>query len=89
MLNKAKASFVAAALAFGIAAAPALAQNQTGLVNVAIDDVTVTIPIQAAANIAANVCGTAVNVLSLAVGQSVECTSRAESGRQLQFTRVR
>jgi hypothetical protein len=40
--------------------APATAQNQSGLVNVAIVDNTVQIPI----GVAANVCGVAVNILA-------------------------
>ncbi len=47
------------AIAFGFAAGPAAAQPQQGLVNVNIEDVTVVIPINAAANI----CGVSVAVL--------------------------
>jgi hypothetical protein len=48
------------------AAAPASAQiNQEGLINVAVDDATVQIPIA----VAANVCGVAVNILAQDVAQ--------------------
>jgi hypothetical protein len=48
------------------AAAPASAQiNQQGLINVAVDDATVQIPIA----VAANVCGVAVNILAQDVAQ--------------------
>jgi hypothetical protein len=54
-------AMVAAALACVVAAAPASAQtNQSGLVNVAVVDNTVQIPI----GVAANVCGVTVNVLA-------------------------
>ena len=89
MLNRAKVSIVALVFTLGFAGAPALAQNQTGLVNIAIDDINVTVPIQAAVNIAANVCGVQLPVLSV-VGQTqtVTCTSKAFSGAQAQFTKV-
>jgi hypothetical protein len=56
------------------AASTASAQNQSGLVNVAIVDNTVQIPI----GIAANVCGVAVNILSSATSTApVNCTAVA------------
>jgi hypothetical protein len=63
------------ALAFGLGAGPALAQPQQGLVNVNIEDVAVTVPINAAANI----CGVSVPVLSsqLALGP-VNCDARGD-----------
>lgn len=90
MLNKAKVSLVALVFTLGFAGAPALAQNQTGLVNIAIDDINVTVPIQAAVNIAANVCGVQLAALNLVLDQTqtVECTSGAKSGEQAQFTLV-
>jgi hypothetical protein len=94
MLVRFKVGIVALAmslgLGLGLATVPAAAQAQIGLVNVVIDDINVTVPIQAAANIAANVCGVQLPVLSV-VGQTqtVTCTSRARSGRQAQFTLVR
>jgi hypothetical protein len=63
------------ALALGLAGAPAAsAQPQQGLVNVNIEDVTVVIPINAAANI----CGVSVAVLveQLEFGP-VECDARS------------
>jgi hypothetical protein len=53
-------AMVTAALACVVAAAPASAQNQSGLVNVAVVNNTVQVPI----GIAANVCGVTVNVLA-------------------------
>ena len=65
---------LATTVALGAAAAPAGAQNQTGLVNVNIEDVAVTVPITAAANI----CGVNVVVLATELAQGpVNCTSRA------------
>ena len=55
-------------------AAPAGAQNQSGLVNVAVVNNTVQIPI----GVAANVCGVAVNILSQATTTApVNCTAVA------------
>lgn len=51
---------VMTALVCVVAAAPASAQNQSGLVNVAVVDNTVQIPI----GVAANVCGVTVNALA-------------------------
>ena len=74
------ALLTSAMLAIGLAAAPAASAHQSGLVNVDIsnvlnnNDVAVTIPI----NAAANVCGVSVDVLSsnLANGP-VTCTAGA------------
>jgi hypothetical protein len=53
-------------------ASAAGAQNQSGLVNVAVVNNTVQIPI----GVAANVCGVAVNILSTATSTSpVDCTA--------------
>jgi hypothetical protein len=57
------AGLSASALLVAGIAAPAGAQPQQGLVNVNIEDVQVTVPINAAANI----CGVSVNVLVLAL----------------------
>lgn len=67
------AVLVAALSALG-AGSTAAAQHQSGLVNVAVVDNTVQIPI----GIAANVCGVAVNVLSSATMTApVDCTAVA------------
>ena len=60
-------------LAVGVAAAPASAQTQqNGLVNVAVVDNTVQVPIA----VAANVCGLQVGVLASALRQGpVDCTA--------------
>lgn len=62
-----------AALAMGVAAAPAAAQtSQDGLVNVAVTDNTVQIPI----GVAANVCGVTAAVLSQQINTgTVDCTA--------------
>jgi hypothetical protein len=70
-----------AALSTLAATSTAAAQNQSGLVNVAIVDNTVQIPI----GIAANVCGVAVNILSSATATApVDCT--AVAGAQARST---
>jgi hypothetical protein len=62
------------ALTGAVAAAPTTAQNQEGLVNVAVVDNTVQIPI----GVAANVCGVAANVLAQSVETGpVDCTAVA------------
>jgi len=59
-----------------VAASPAAAQRQDGLVNVAITDTTVQVPIA----VAANVCGVAVNVLATAGNLGdVECAAEGVS----------
>jgi hypothetical protein len=68
--------FVALALSLGIAAAPASAQTQTGLVNVAVTDNTVQVPIA----VAANVCGVQVGVLAAGLQQgAVTCNAQANA----------
>jgi hypothetical protein len=61
------------AVTAAVAASPAAAQvNQEGLVNVAITDTTVQVPV----GIAANVCGVAANVLATAANVGdVDCTA--------------
>jgi hypothetical protein len=57
--------------------APALAQTQSGLVNVIIGDVTVAVPVA----VAANICGVNVNVIAEQfVGtQNPVCTADADA----------
>jgi hypothetical protein len=59
-------------------AVPVAAQNQEGLVNVNVSDITVQVPVA----IAANVCGVAVNVLSEQLPGDVECNADAESAAE-------
>jgi hypothetical protein len=67
---------VAATAMLGIAASPAAAQSQQeGLINVAVEDVTVQLPIA----VAANVCDLNVNVLSQMADQAEPCTATADS----------
>jgi hypothetical protein len=58
----------AGTLAFGIAGAPAAQAQQEGLVNVNVGDVTIleNVGVGVAANVAANICGVAVNAAVLA-----------------------
>jgi hypothetical protein len=67
------ALFASSVLALGVAAAPASAQTtQNGLVNVAVVNNTVQVPIA----VAANVCGLQVGVLATALQQGpVTCTA--------------
>jgi len=65
----------AASMALCVAAAPASAQPQTGLVNVDISDNTIQVPIA----VAANVCNVQVAVLSTLIGQNGgECDADAD-----------
>lgn len=73
-----RASILAAVVAASmcIAAAPASAQTQSGLVNIAVTDVTVQVPV----SVAANVCD--VNVAVLATQERLggaQCTATADS----------
>jgi hypothetical protein len=70
-------TFIALALSLGIAAAPASAQTtQTGLVNVAVTDNTVQVPIA----VAANVCGVQAAVLAAQIVQGpVNCDAQANA----------
>jgi hypothetical protein len=71
-IKKTSAALFATALIGVGVVAPASAQNQSGLVNVAVANNTVQIPI----GVAANVCGVAVNVLSTAtLTNPVNCTA--------------
>jgi hypothetical protein len=68
------AALVAAVSCFAIASTASAQPHQNGLVNVAVVDNTVQIPI----GIAANVCDVAVNVLSVATFTSpADCTAMA------------
>ena len=92
--------FATALLATGALAPVASAQNQDGLVNVNIEnvlnnnDVDVVVSVQAAAAIAANVCGVVVDADILAVDQGTRgpinttcnATSRAFQGGDLRIT---
>jgi hypothetical protein len=74
MRVRATLAAVTTALVTIVAASPASAQNQSGLVNVAVVNNTVQIPI----GVAANVCGVAVNVLAQGtVTGPVDCTAVA------------
>jgi|SRR5687767_5803523 len=84
-------------LATVIAAAPASAKpDQAGLVNVAVGDITtgdilsdITIPVNAAVNLAANVCGVSVDVITadLAPDGFASCQNEV-SNRSVQITRI-
>jgi hypothetical protein len=67
-MRKRIVAFVAAcALSVGVAAGPASAQPQQGLVNVIIGDITIQdIGVGVAANVVANVCGVQVNAAVIA-----------------------
>lgn len=72
---------------FAGGAAPANAQVQDGLVNIAIGDVTILedVRVAVAATVLANVCGVTVNVLSVDEGGGpVSCTAR--NGRTIAVT---
>jgi hypothetical protein len=70
------AVFAVAAIAAGLMAAPAPAQNQQqGLVNVAIEDVIVQVPIA----VAANVCDVNVAVLAEVADDAAACEATADS----------
>ena len=77
MLRKSKllAASVVATAAFAVSATPASAQNQEGLVNVAIEDVTVQVPVA----IAANVCDLNVAVIADVVDDGGTCDATADS----------
>jgi hypothetical protein len=96
MLSKFKLGLAAVALTFGVAGAPALAQ-QAGLVNVAIGDITTgdiisnnRVGVGVAANVAATVCGVTaqVGVIASQIARTggYECKS-ATNGRFVQITR--
>jgi hypothetical protein len=72
------APFVALLL---VGAAPAVAQQQEGLINVNVSDIDVGViaNVQVPVAIAANVCGVAVNVLAEQLPGDVECEADAEA----------
>ena len=78
------AVLVLSALMVAVAVAPSLAQpQQTGLVNVTIQDVGVQIPVSVA--VAANVCDVTVAVASTFLGSNDSvCTATAQSIAQAQ-----
>ena len=85
MRRKALSTMLVTGVAAVAAVSPASAQPQVGLVNVNIEDNTVVVPINAAANI----CGVNVTVLSAFLddaGQQVFTECRARSGRDVTVT---
>ena len=77
MLKKSRllAAATGAIAVLAIGAAPASAQNQQGLVNVAVEGVTVQVPV----SVAANVCDINVGVLAEMVDQGRTCDATADS----------
>jgi hypothetical protein len=78
MLRKSKTLIVGfiATAAFAASAVPASAQtNQQGLVNVAVEDVTVQVPV----SVAANICDVNVGVLARIRDQARQCDATADS----------
>jgi hypothetical protein len=70
------AALAAGALSVGIAAPPASAQQQSGLVNVVVQNNTVQVPIA----VAANVCGVQVGILAQQLRQGpVDCRATANA----------
>lgn len=61
----------AATMSVAVAAAPAQAATQEGLVNVAVTDNTIQVPIA----VAANVCDVSVNVLAEQLDDAANCTA--------------
>jgi hypothetical protein len=77
MIARITAVAAALALTLGLAAAPASAQTtQEGLVNLAVTDTNIQVPV----SVAANVCGVAVNVLARSLNAGgIECTAEGVS----------
>jgi hypothetical protein len=78
-VRKLAASLFASAAVFAGLAGPAAAQEQAGLVNIVIGDVTILedVNVAVAANIVAGVCVQDVNVLAVDIsGDSVTCEVR-------------
>ena len=88
-MRKKLAAFAATSmLAVGAAAPPALAQQQDGLVNINIENVTILeeVDVAVAANIIAGICVQDVNVLAVdQTGGAVTCTMRG-TGRAVAIT---
>ena len=83
VVRRALVSVLASAAVMGAASAPSLAaptQEQDGLVNVAVGDVTILedVNIGVAAQVAANVCGVRVGPVAL-LGQAVDATGVTET----------
>jgi hypothetical protein len=75
-IKRLPATLVATAAVFGALAAPAMAQNrQEGLVNVALEDVTIQLPIA----VAANVCDLNVAVIAEIADEGGTCEATADS----------
>jgi hypothetical protein len=74
-MSKVLIACAATTLALAAGASPASAQNQEGLVNVAIEDVTVQVPVA----IAANVCDLNVVALGELQDEGGECVATADS----------
>jgi hypothetical protein len=76
-------TLAAAAIAIGMVSAPALAQQQEGLVNVNVSDVGLNVNVQVPVGIAANVCGVAANVLAQGIRTGeAQCDAEAEAAAQ-------
>lgn len=77
MLRKSRllAAAVATTAVLAVGATPATAQSQEGLVNVAIEDVTIQVPV----SVAANVCDINVAVLAEMVDDGSACVATADS----------
>ena len=93
-MNRAKRFLAAATLAFGLASAPAIAQ-QVGLVNVAIGDITTgdilsnnTVAVGVAANVAASVCGVTAQVGVIAEQVARTGAFRCENQQTSRFVQI-
>lgn len=96
-MKTAKAALAALILSLGIAAAtpPVDAQTQTGLVNVAIGDITTgdilsnnTVTVGVAANTAANVCGIQLQAGVLSALLNQQGSFRCQNNQTLKFVQV-
>jgi hypothetical protein len=77
--TKSLAATLVACTTLAVGAAPALAQNQDGLINVAIGDITIRdVNVGVAAQIAANVCGVKVGPLAV-LGRAVDRSGTTET----------
>jgi class 3 adenylate cyclase len=96
-MKTAMAALYALILSIGLATAvpPVEAQNQTGLVNVAVGDITTgdilsnnQVPVGVAANVAANVCGLTAQVGVIAQQVSRTGSFRCENNQTLKFVQI-
>jgi hypothetical protein len=80
ILRAASATVVSSVFCVGMLASPAQAQEQDGLVNVVIGDVTILedVNVGVAAQVAANVCGVKVGPVAV-LGQAVDRSGRTET----------